>query len=69
MSKPSRTSPKTTWCPLSHGVDLNVMKNCDPLVFGPELAIESKNGLSWVSLKFSSLKDWAKIDSPPVPSP
>jgi hypothetical protein len=31
-----------------------VMKNCEPLVLGPALAMESRKGLSWRSLKFSS---------------
>ena len=32
-----------------------VMKNCEPLVFGPALAIDRMNGLSCLSWKFSSL--------------
>lgn len=31
-----------------------VMKNCEPFVFLPALAMESKKGLSCLSLKFSS---------------
>ena len=34
-SKPSTISPKTTCLPSSHGDGLMVMKNCEPLVFGP----------------------------------
>src|SRR5262245_53436509 len=55
MSEPSITSPKTTCLPSSQAVTTVVMKNCEPLVFGPELAIERRNGLLCLSLKFSSL--------------
>jgi hypothetical protein len=46
--------PKTTWAPSSHEVTTVVMKNCEPLVFLPALAIESKPGLVCLSWKFSS---------------
>lgn len=36
---PSRTLPKTTCFPSSHGALVARMKNCDPLVSGPALAI------------------------------
>src|SRR4051812_16826789 len=39
-SMPSVTSPKTLCLSSSHGVGTSVMKNCPPLVFGPELAID-----------------------------
>ena len=45
-SDPSVTSPKTTCLPSSQSVSTVVMKNCEPLVFGPALAIESRNGRS-----------------------
>jgi hypothetical protein len=32
--------PKMACLPSNHWVGPNVMKNCDPLVFGPELAID-----------------------------
>ena len=43
------------------------IKNCEPLVFGPELAIESVPGCSCLSWKFSSLNFPPYIDLPPVP--
>ena len=33
---------------------LTYMKNCEPFVLGPLFAIDSKNGLSCLSLRFSS---------------
>ncbi len=39
---------------LYHGVGATVMKNCEPFVFGPELAIDNKNGTSCFKRKFSS---------------
>jgi len=46
MSSPFRTLPKTTCLPSSQEVEVVVMKNYDPLVFGPALAIDKHNG-SW----------------------
>ena len=43
------------------------IKNWEPLVFGPELAIESVPGCSCLSWKFSSLNFPPYIDLPPVP--
>ena len=37
---PSRTLPKTTCLPSSHGVATVVMKNCDDWVFGPAFAMD-----------------------------
>ncbi|TGO32625.1 hypothetical protein BHYA_0301g00090 [Botrytis hyacinthi] len=37
---PLVTRPKIVCFPSNHGVGANVIKNCDPFVFGPELAIE-----------------------------
>ena len=54
ISEPSVTSPKTTCLPSSQAVTTVVMKNCDPLVFGPALAIDSRNGLLCFSLEFSN---------------
>src|SRR5581483_10432798 len=45
-SCPSTTSPKMVCLPVSHVVGATVMKNCDPFVFGPALAIASFPGLS-----------------------
>ena len=53
-SNPSRTVPKTTCLPSSHGVGTVQMKNCDPLVPGPAFAIESVPAPVCLSLKFSS---------------
>ena len=49
-SMPSTTVPNTTWRPFNHGVAVVVMKNCDPLVLGPALAMESTPGPTCASL-------------------
>jgi hypothetical protein len=41
---------------LYHGVGATVMKNCEPFVFGPEFAIDNRNGTSCFKRKFSSGK-------------
>src|SRR5215472_6405660 len=46
MSCPSMTSPKIVCFPVSHSVGATVMKNCEPLVFGPALAMASLPFLS-----------------------
>ena len=46
-----------------------VMKNCEPLVFLPELAMLSRPFLVCFNLKFSSSNLFPYIDFPPVPSP
>jgi hypothetical protein len=51
---PSTTSPKTTCLPSSQPVTTVVMKNWEPLVSGPELAMLRRPGRECVSLKFSS---------------
>ena len=43
------------------------MKNYDPLVLGPELAIDKNPLLRCFAVKFSSLNLVPYIDSPPVP--
>jgi len=50
----SRYKPKTTCFPSNHEVTTVVMKNWDPLVFVPELAIDKRPGLECLSWKFSS---------------
>ena len=40
-SMPSSTQPNTTCLPSSQGVTTVVMKNCEPLVFGPAFAWQS----------------------------
>ena len=54
MSYPSTTLPKTTCFPSSHGHGTVVMKNWDPLVFFPALAIDKSPGYVCLYLKFSS---------------
>merc|ERR1719272_1198044 len=53
-SIPSEIRPKTTCLPSSHDVLMVQMKNCEPLVFGPALAMERSPGPVCLSLKFSS---------------
>ena len=49
---------------------MTVMKNCDPLVLGPALAMLTVNGLSCLRLGWnSSSNSWPHIDVPPVPVP
>lgn len=42
-------------------------KNCEPFVFGPELAIDSMPPLVCFNVKFSSSNFFPYIDLPPVP--
>ena len=53
-SMPWTTLPKTTCLPSSQGVATVVIKNCEPLVLGPELAIDRRPGPVCLCLKFSS---------------
>ena len=53
-SMPSTTDPKTTCLPSSHAVLEVQMKNCDPLVPGPALAMDNTPGPVCFSAKFSS---------------
>jgi len=53
-SIPFVTYPKTTCLPSSQSQTIVVMKNCDPLVFGPALAIDNCPGLVCLRMKFSS---------------
>lgn len=48
------TPPKTTCFESNHEVTTVVMKNCEPFVLGPALAMERRKGRLWVNLKFSS---------------
>lgn len=45
-SMPFVTRPNTVCLLSSHGVGTVVMKNCDPLVPGPALAMDTVKGLS-----------------------
>mmetsp|Transcript_126972 Transcript_126972/g.353633 ORF Transcript_126972/g.353633 Transcript_126972/m.353633 type:complete len:218 (+) Transcript_126972:108-761(+) len=56
MSMPSTTWPKTTCLPSKCGVAFVQMKNWEPLVLGPEFAMERMPGPVCLTLKFSSLK-------------
>ena len=51
---PDVTFPKTTWRPSSQDVFTVQMKNCEPFVSGPALAMDSVPGPACLSLKFSS---------------
>ncbi|KYN31315.1 hypothetical protein ALC56_14196 [Trachymyrmex septentrionalis] len=53
-SIPLRTCPKTTCFPSSQSVLAVHKKNCDPFVFGPELAIDRVPGPVCFNSKFSS---------------
>ena len=69
-SEPLVTRPKTVCLPSSRGIAAVVMKNCEPLVLGPQLAIDTVNGRSCLNLGWnSSWKSDPQIDVPPVPSP
>lgn len=48
--------PKTVCLPFSHDVMTVVMKNWEPLVLGPALAMLSKPATSCFSVKFSSCR-------------
>jgi len=43
---------------------LNVIKNWDPLVSGPEFAMDSTPGSSCISLKFSSVEQMMECKKP-----
>ena len=73
-SAPLTTRPKTVCLPSSQGVGTVVMKNCEPLVCGPALAIERVNGRSCLGTPGalppnSSEKLRPQMEVPPVPSP
>eukprot|EP00241_Pyramimonas_parkeae_P008104 CAMPEP_0114226660 /NCGR_PEP_ID=MMETSP0058-20121206/1355_1 /TAXON_ID=36894 /ORGANISM="Pyramimonas parkeae, CCMP726" /LENGTH=148 /DNA_ID=CAMNT_0001337409 /DNA_START=481 /DNA_END=927 /DNA_ORIENTATION=- len=68
-SIPETSLPKTTCLPLSEGARSKVTKNCEPLVWGPALAMLSSPGPEWECLKLSSAKSPPYMDSPPLPSP
>ncbi|CAL6285260.1 unnamed protein product [Bathycoccus prasinos] len=53
-SIPSVTLPKTTCRPSNQEVTTVQMKNCDPFVFGPALAMDNVPGPVCFNLKFSS---------------
>ena len=56
-SMPSATFPKTTCLPSSHDVLKVQMKNWEPLLSGPEFAMERIPGPVCLRLKFSSAND------------
>ena len=51
---PSTTDPNTTCFPSSHAVLDVQMKNCDPFVSGPALAMDNTPGPTCLKVKFSS---------------
>jgi hypothetical protein len=54
-ASPSPADTKTAAAaPPTHDVTTVVMKNCEPLVSRPALAIDSRPGFECLSLKFSS---------------
>ena len=53
---PFFTSPNTTWCPSSQGQGTVVIKNWEPLVLGPQFAIDNRPGPVCFRVKFSSAK-------------
>ena len=65
MSYPETSFPNTVCLPSNQGVLTVVMKNYDPLVLGPALAIDNNPGDECLILKFSSGKVLPYIDSPP----
>ena len=48
------TWPNTVCLPSRNGVAVVQMKNCEPLVLGPALAMDKMPTPVWRSLKFSS---------------
>ena len=67
-SIPSTMLPNTTCLPFSHGVAVVVMKNCDPLVLGPALAMERTPGPTWLSLSRGKglIRELAAVDGVPA---
>lgn len=55
------TWPKMTCFPFNHGVGTVQMKNWEPLVFLPELAIDSTPGLSWISSGWKARTKGGKV--------
>ena len=64
------TRPKMVCFPSSHGVGASVMKNCDPLVFGPLLAMDKTPApVCFSSRVISSSNLPPNADTPPRPVP
>src|SRR5438105_2462193 len=67
-SSPERTWPKTVCLPSSQSVTTCVMKNCEPLVFGPALAMLSDP--RWCLRYFPGVSSSANLyPGPPRPVP
>lgn len=67
---PLFTRPKMVCFPSNHGVGASVMKNCDPLVLGPELAIlRIPAPVCFRSERISSSNFSPHIEEPPRPVP
>ncbi|KAI8554112.1 hypothetical protein RHMOL_Rhmol05G0072400 [Rhododendron molle] len=69
ISSPSTTLPNTTCFPSSQSVLAVHIKNCEPLVPGPALAMERIPAPVCFLMKFSSANLDPYMDSPPVPFP
>ena len=64
------TRPKMVCLPSSHGVGARVMKNCDPFVLGPLLAMERIPAPVCFSSRVISSSNFApKTLCPPLPVP
>ena len=78
-SRACATWPKTTCLASRCGVRLVVMKNCEPFVLRPALAIESSIGFEWRTMPFSNssanlpsmrqCRDWALAEEEEVLGP
>lgn len=68
-SKPCTARPKIVCLRSNQVVFSVVMKNWEPLVLGPALAMLTVYGLSCLSVENSSSNSRPQILSPPVPSP
>ncbi|KAH9517535.1 hypothetical protein DERF_008205 [Dermatophagoides farinae] len=69
-SMPLVTRPNTVCLPSSQGVAMTVMKNWDPFVLGPALAMDNVNGLSCFKCgTISSSNSAPQMEAPPVPVP
>lgn len=69
MRSPSMTFPNTTCFPSRKSHLAQVMKNWQPFVLGPLLAMERSPGPSCFRLKFSSANVGPQMLIVPVPSP
>lgn len=67
---PLLTLPKMVCLPSNHGVGASVMKNCEPFVLGPELAmLRIPAPVCLRSLRISSSNFSPQMEAPPRPVP